>query len=114
MGRQEFSGTVIVQQSSTLAGSGVYGSILVGTVAVEMKVGASALVNRSIINIQAAAGNSGIVYLGIDNTVTSGKYIVALNAGQTFNIEVEPTKTLKIWAIASVAGQNVSLFEGAN
>lgn len=114
MGRQEFSGTVIIQQSTTLAGQGVFNRIGVGITAVELKIGANALTSRSNIYIQSDPNNTDKIYIGIDNTVSLTKWFAVLTPGSSYTIELEPSKTLKVWAISGTASQNVGLLEVAN
>jgi hypothetical protein len=113
MGKPEFSGSVTITTDSTMLDIGsVYAQITAGAAAVELKVGASALVNRSSLSIQAHPDNTGIVYVGFDNLVTSVKYGLALAGGAGATISLDSSGSLKVWAIGSAAGQLVGVIEG--
>ncbi len=58
--------------------------------------------------IQAKAVNTGIVYIGFDNTVTTTKWIAELQPGQAFTID---NYRGDLWARADAAGQFVGFGE---
>lgn len=73
----------------------------VGTSAVEI---IDALATRKAFSIQSKASNTGQIYLGFDNTVTSSKWIVELSPGQAFVLD---DYRGAIFAISDTAGQLV-------
>lgn len=77
----------------------------------EITVGSGAAVeiinanaDRKACTIQAKSTNTGIVYIGFDNTVTATKWIAQLQASQTFSVS---DYRGDLWARASAAGQLV-------
>jgi len=61
-------------------------------------------VDRKACTIQAKSTNTGIVYIGFDNTVTTTNWIAELQASQTFSVH---DYRGDLWARASAAGQLV-------
>lgn len=81
------------------------------TVGTEKTVGSGAAVeiiaanaNRKGCTVQAKSTNTGIIYIGFDNTVTSTKWVAELQAGQAFSID---DYRGDIFARASAAAQLV-------
>ena len=80
------------------------------TVGTEKTIGAAAAIvisanaDRKGCNVQAKSTNTGIIYVGFDNTVTSTKWVAELQAGQAFSID---DYRGDIYAIATAAGQLV-------
>lgn len=81
------------------------------TVGTEKTVGSGAAVeiidanaDRKACTVQAKSTNTGIVYIGFDNTVTSTAWVAELQAGMSFDID---DYRGDIWARASAAGQLV-------
>lgn len=77
----------------------------------EITVGNAAAVEIIAVNadrkgciVQAKSTNTGIIYIGFDNTVTTTKWAVELKAGQTFSLD---DYRGDLWARASAAGQLV-------
>lgn len=79
--------------------------ITVGVVAVSLL---AANTNRKSVLIQSDVANSGIIYIGYDNTVGSGKKVATLLPGSSFSVD---DYTGQIYAISGVAGQKVSASE---
>jgi len=77
-----------------LNGPAVYSNLNVSTTAVELKVGASSMEDRSIVTVQPINGD---IYFGYDSSVTTltGTKIFS---GQFFPFEAK--ESLKIWVIA--------------
>jgi len=73
----------------------------VGTTAVEVL---DANADRKACIIQAKSTNTGIIYIGFDNTVTSTKWIAELQAGMAFSVD---DYRGALFAIGSAAGQLV-------
>jgi hypothetical protein len=70
MGAREFASDVVVANEYTLLGkSSVYGVVTVGSAAVELKVGAQKLTDRTTLFIQAAKANTDKIYIGLDDKV---------------------------------------------
>lgn len=83
-------------------------SVTVGTSPVQIfqsSLGTST-VPHSVV-IQSVAANTGIVYVGGDNTVTTANGL-QLEAGRSLSIDVVGVDQL--WAVASAAGQDVRVF----
>jgi len=85
--------------------SGTYNQATIGTT--QASVLASYTARISCI-VQADPSNSGIIYIGLDNTVASNKCVVALQAGQSFMID---DYRGAIHAIADTAGQKLNYGE---
>lgn len=68
----------------------------------------SANTSRKACMIQAKAANTGIVYIGFDNTVATTKWIAELQAGMSFSID---DYRGDLWARADAAGQLVGYGE---
>lgn len=75
--RAELQGDVVPENWGT--------EITVGNAAAVQILAANA--NRKACIIQAKAVNTGIVYLGFDNTVATNKWIAELQAGMSFSVD---------------------------
>lgn len=91
------------------------GDVTPETVGTEETVGSGAAVEILAANadrkgcvIQAKSTNTGIVYVGLDNTVTSTKWIAELQASQAFSVD---DYRGDIYARASAAGQLIGFGE---
>jgi hypothetical protein len=84
----------------------VYSSLTVGTTAVEVKVGGSALANRKLLIIHNNSGNT--MYWGANNSVTTSNGIV-LFRDQVVSIPVGPA--ISIWIISGSSSQNARITE---
>jgi len=73
----------------------------VGTSAVQVLASNS---DRKCLLVQAKSTNTGIIYIGFDNTVTSTKWVAELQAGQSLMID---DYRGEIYAIASADGQKL-------
>lgn len=82
-------------------GTGIFDGDSISTSAVKI---ADANTSRKRIIISAAATNTGNVYVGFNNTVSSTKFIRVLDAFDSVSLE---GYTGEIWAIGSAAGQVV-------
>ena len=86
------------------------GDITPETVGTEKTIGVAAAsiiavnADRKGCNVQAKSTNTGIIYIGFDNTLTSAKWVAELQAGMAFSIN---DYRGDIYAIATVAGQLV-------
>lgn len=86
------------------------GDITPETIGTEKTIGAAAAIviaanaDRKGCNVQAKSTNTGIIYVGFDNTVTSTKWVAELQAGQAFSID---DYRGDIYAISTAAGQLV-------
>src|SRR5437773_1071325 len=85
--------------------SGVYGTLTVGTSAVLLKVGGSALTNRRYVTIQPKADK---VYWGYDSSVTTSTGTQAFK-DQTIILPIGPTIT--VYLIADGSGRDVRIGE---
>jgi hypothetical protein len=113
LGSREFSSDVIVANEYTILGANSkYGVVTVGTAAVELKVGASKLTDRTTLSIQALKTNSDLIYIGLDNTVTTSKFGLFLEAGTGIELGLSTSVIPSIFAISGTAGQKVSIIEG--
>ena len=94
-----------IDVSDILDGAATYANIVVGTTAVELKVGGSALANRKMITIQVRDNQ---VFWGYDNSVTTGTGTRAFR-NQTITLPVGPNRS--VWLIGDAAGRNVRIGE---
>jgi hypothetical protein len=78
------------------------------TIGIAAAIVLAANVNRKACIVQSKAINTGLVYLGFDNTVTSSKWVAELQPGMAFPID---DYRGPIYAIASAAGQLVGYGE---
>jgi hypothetical protein len=112
MAKPEFSADVIATDTSLLGVGSIYNALVIGVAAQELRIGAAALAGRSSVVVTAHPDNTGYVYIGLDNLVTTAKYFIALPGGSGITVKCDPSGSLKLWAIGSAAGQNVGLLEG--
>lgn len=84
--------------SGRIDGPGVYGTISVGTTAVEAKVGASVEESRKVVTIQPM-GNK--VYYGLDSSVTTA---TGTRIFKNQILELNYYETVSIWLISDDAG----------
>ena len=93
--------------SDTIRVGGVQGALSVSTTAVEAKVGASLLVNRTFLSIYN--NGTAIIYYGLDNTVTAASGTpIAKKQKITASIE----GTASIWLIAASGTHDIRIIEG--
>jgi hypothetical protein len=110
---QEFASNVIVANEYTLLGVGsIYNMLTVNAVAVEVMAAGAKLAGRTTVMVQAHPDNTGYIYLGLDNTVTSAKNFFCLPGGAGITIKLDSTDNISIFAIGSAAGQLLSVLEG--
>lgn len=86
--------------------SGVYGSLTVGTTAVQVKVGGANLTNRKLVVIHNNSGNT--MYWGFNSSVTTSNGIV-LFRDQVVSIPVGPN--IDIYIISGSSAQNSRIAE---
>ncbi|WP_353853164.1 hypothetical protein [Dehalobacter restrictus] len=113
-GRPQHSGTTIVSridETSLIGANSVFGTLTIGTGVLEIKVSASAVSGRSAIFVMADKDNSGVVYFGLDDTVTSTKAMAVLQAGQGMEFQIDSEQTQKLYGIGSAVGQKVHCIE---
>jgi len=94
--------------SDIIDNGGVHGAIIVGTSAVEAKVGGSVLADRKLLTI--FHNGNGRLYWGYDNTITTS------NGTQIFKntmFAIPAGQNTSVWLIADSAGQDVRITEGA-
>jgi hypothetical protein len=109
--RAEFSNTVQVSGGSVIGLNAEYGTVNVGTVAVELKIGADPLVYRSGIFASADPNNSDNIYIGLDNTVSATHSFLCIPAGGAFSIDVDSSNDVHIFAKSLSEGQLLHLCE---
>ena len=85
--------------------TGLYKNLVVGTSAVELKVGASKLAGRKIVSIQPKGKK---IYYGYDNSVTTSSGTEVFK-NQSLFISVGPNQS--IWLIGNQSGINVRITE---
>lgn len=113
MGSPQFGSNVIVANEYTLiGGSSLFAEVTVGVVASELKVGASALLGRTTLVVQARKTNTDDIYIGLDNTVSTTKYFLALTPGSAVELKVSTSNIPLVWGISGTAGQKLGLLEG--
>jgi hypothetical protein len=112
-GKPEFSADVVVANEYTLHSSNsVYNTIDVGIAAVEVKAGAAALVDRTTVSLQADPNNTGALYLGLDNTVSTLKWFMCLMPGMGIELRVSTSNPPTFYVISNAAGQKAGIVEG--
>lgn len=82
-----------------------YGSLTVGTTAVELKVGANRMEDRKVVTMQTKDNN---VYWGYDSSVTTS------TGTQIFKDQFMPLPVgpdIEVWLIADGAGKDVRIGE---
>ena len=111
---------ILDRRSTTVAGVGgildeLRGDVTPENWGTEITVGNGAAVEilaanaaRKACIIQAKAANTGIVYLGFDNTVTTTKWIAELQAGMSFTVD---DYRGDLYARADAAGQLIGYGE---
>lgn len=110
---QEFASNVVVANEYTLLGIGsVYERLTVGVAAIEVKAGVDKLAGRTTITVQAHPDNTGVIFLGLDNTVTANHYFYCLSGGSAITLRLDSVDNISIYAIASVVGQIMGVIEG--
>lgn len=92
-----------------LRSGGTQGTITVGTSAVEVKVGGSALSDRKLVNIDNTS--STVLYWGYTSGVTTSSYAGRIFKDQQIFLPAGPSCT--IYLIAGTAGNSVRIGEGA-
>lgn len=113
MAREDYSANVTVANEYTLYGTGtLFARVTVGTSAVEAKVGASKLTGRKTVGLKAHPDNTGYVYVGFTNLVSSTNYGWVLAGGDAIEFTLDSADGLEVWLIGSAAGQYVGLIEG--
>ena len=104
----QFASRVIISNEVKLiAGSG-YGCLTIGTVATKI----TGTKTETSLFIQAHKDIADVIYLGLDNTVSSAKHFASLSAGEKLEFIVNTDTPLEIWAIGTVAGDKVCYLEG--
>lgn len=113
MSRPAYSTSVLVEASSAEIGlSAVYGTLTIGTVASEVKIGGAALSGRTGLMIQADEDNAGSVYLGFGATnPTTANACYRLSGGAGIVLTLDKFNAITVKAIASVAGQKIHVTE---
>lgn len=102
------NGSGKLETSNVSNNGGVHGTLIVGTTAVELKVGASALVDRISAGLTNTSNTT--IYFGYDNTVTTstGRPIVK---NQSADWDVGPNTT--IFLIAGSTNNTIRISENA-
>jgi hypothetical protein len=98
-----------IQSADTLVSGGVYGSIVVGTSAVEVKVGGSRYANRKLVTLDNTSNV--VIYWGYNNSITTSSY-----AGRIFKdqqVMWAASDAVAIWIITGSASNTVRISEGA-
>ncbi len=98
-----------LQTADLLRGPGVQGNLTVGTSAVELKVGASKLVDRKTCGLDNDSNST--LYWGYTNavTTTTGRRIFK---NQT-DAEWDTSEGAEVWLIAGSAGNTIRINESA-
>jgi len=95
--------------SDVMDSSGVYGTLTVGTSAVQAKVGGSNLANRKLLTVDNTS--NAVIYWGYDSSVTTTNYAGRIFKDQQASWAIGPN--LNIYFIAGSAGNSVRVSEGA-
>lgn len=114
MARPEHTTNVSFEvDASILSNNTLYGVVVVGTAAAELKIGAAALENRNGIIIVNDKNNTSPIYLGLGDVpvLTAANYFYELGVGKSIELTIQKFSDLKVWAIAEVAAQNIMITE---
>lgn len=95
--------------SDTVDTAGIYGSLTVGTSAVQLKVGGSNLANRKLVTIDNTSNAT--IYWGYDSSITTTTFAGRIFKDQQASWAVGPN--VSIYLIAAGAGNVVKISEGA-
>lgn len=109
---KEFTTNVTISSNLSILGTGsVYGQMVVGAAAAEIKVDAAKLSGRGSVVLNAHPDNAGYIYLGLDNLVTATKYFYVLAGGAGVMIEFDVSDNVALYAYGSIAGQKMGVLE---
>lgn len=95
--------------SDVMDSNGVYGTLTVGTSAVQAKVGGSNLANRKLLTVDNTSNV--VIYWGYNSSVTTSSYAGRIFKDQQASWAIGPN--LSVYFIAGSAGNTVHLSEGA-
>lgn len=110
MGKKEFQSNVVVANEYTLIGNqSKYGIVTIDTVVSEINLG---VIGRTTLYIQADENNSDVIFIGLDNTVTSNHFGIALKGGMSTQLKITGDDTVKVFALSNTNNQKVSIIEG--
>ena len=102
------AGTAIIGKLlDALSSSGTVLQVSVGLTAVQFTATPTAVKSRPI--VKADPGNTGIVYVGFANSVTTSNGI-GLGPGDALPVDIDDIS--KLWTIATVASQKVAVVAG--
>jgi hypothetical protein len=88
---------------------GIYGSLTVGTTAVELKVGATRLSNRKLITLDNTSGST--IYWAYNSSLTTTVFAGRILRDQQASWSVGPN--VSIFLIAGSPGNTVNISEGS-
>lgn len=104
----QFSNRVEIANEVKLNSASKYGVITVGTVATQI-IGTVAEIE---LLITADANIADVLYIGLDNTVSSTNYATFLTAGEKMAFTISETDPVEIWVIGTNASDKVAYLEG--
>lgn len=95
--------------SDVINTTGVYGTLTVGTSAIQLKVGASNLANRKLVTIDNTSNAT--IYWAYDSSVSTTAFAGRIFKDQQASWAIGPN--VDIYLIAGSAGNSVHVSEGA-
>jgi len=107
MGKKQFSNSVSISStSSVLNNSAISTKLTVSTTEIELKVGATSMIGRKAIYIEADQDNSSSIYIGVGNiTLSDTTSMMRLSAGDARQIDIDGN-TIVILKAKSISGTN--------
>lgn len=103
------SGNGDLNSSDIVDTSGIYGTLVVGSSPVEIKVGGSPLSYRKLITLDNTSNTT--IYWGYNNSISTSTFAGRIFKDQQASWAIGPN--VSIWVVASSPGNNTHISEGA-
>lgn len=108
----QFDSTVTIATEYALLGNNSdYGLLTVGVSATELTKNVE---NATSLFMQADGNNADLIYLGLDNTVSSSNYFATLSAGEKIQIITSTSSPVLVYGIGTNTADKVAILEGVN
>jgi len=101
---------VIVANESKIASPSTYGTLAVGTAVTEV----SGISAETSLFLQAHKDVADVLYLGLDNLVSSANHFATLTAGEKLEITMNVVDPVHIFVVGTNAGDKICYLEGVN